>query len=152
MIYNVGCELSISCLAQIMDRMQDSEQYKNYVFSMNTGRKGGIVIQNKFDNFKVNVRKSIYDSWPFIPDNKISHLYQENDVFLRWGLNLHTITSFRIDDFENLIQIEIDNIELVLRHIKLFAYFSNWCKRVLNDNLQKKNEIYIFSPKINNIS
>ena len=144
MIYNVGCELSIYCLAQIIDRMQNSEKYKNFGFRINTGRRGGVLVENKFNNSKLNLCKSIYDSWPFIPDNEISHLYKEKNVFVRWGLKSHTVTSFRIDNFEKLVQMDTENIELVLRHIKLFAYFSTWNRNIRYDFSSKKREICIF--------
>ena len=74
MIYDIGCPLSISQLAQIIDRMQNSEQYRKLAFSMNTGRKGGVLVENKLNRFKVNLCKSIYDSHK-IP-GRYSHNYQ----------------------------------------------------------------------------
>jgi len=144
MIYDIGCPLSISQLAQIIDRMQNSEQYRKHAFRMNTGRKGGVLIEDKLNRFKVNLCKSIYDSWPFIPDNELSHLYKEKNVLVRWGLQSHTVTSVRIDNFEELVQAETTIIELLLRHIKIYAYFCTWNRNILHNNSSKKYELCIF--------
>ena len=122
MISHIGCGLSISKLAEILDRMQKSDQYSNLKFQVRGGRKGYVLVENGPTNPSLRLEKSIYDIWPFIPDNNLDQLYKDTTVCRRWGLDIDCLQSFTIRD----ITQETSNMMSILQHIKNFAYFSSW--------------------------
>jgi hypothetical protein len=126
MISHIGCELSISKLAQILDRMQKSDQYSDLTFQLRGGRKGYILVENERTNQSLHFEKSIYDTWPFIPDNNLDQLYKDAAVCRRWGLDIHFLQSFMIKDIAQKSTLETSNMMSILEHIKKFAFFSIW--------------------------
>jgi hypothetical protein len=126
MIFHIGCELSISKLAEILDRMQKLDQYSHLKIQVRGGRKGYVLIENRPMNLSLRLEKSIHDTWPFIPDNNIDQLYKNAAVCRRWGLDIHFMQSFTIRDITHQSTHENSNMISILRHIKTFAYFSVW--------------------------
>jgi len=126
MIFHLGCELSISKLAEIMDRIQNSDQHKHLSCRMQGGRKGCVLFENSTNNQVLRLGKSIYDSWPFIPDNNIDQLYTDTPVCRRWGLHVHCVQSFNIKNVDEKSESERTEITSILQRVNLFAFFSEW--------------------------
>jgi len=126
MIFHIGCELSISELAEIMGRIQKSDKHTNLTCRIQGGRKGCVLIDNSTNHQVLRLEKSIYDSWPFIPDNNIDQLYTDTPVSRRWGLDVHCLQSFNIKKLDQKSESERTEIMSILQHVKLFAFFSEW--------------------------
>lgn len=126
MIFDIGCELSISKLAEIMDRIQKSDKHKHLSCRIQGGRKGCVVLENSTNRQLLRLERSIYDSWPFIPDNNIDQLYTDTPVCRRWGLDVHSLQSFNIKNIDEKSESERTEIMSIIQHVNLFAFFSEW--------------------------
>jgi len=96
MIFYLGCGLSIVKLAEILAKMQCSGPFSDCVFFIAAGRNGGVCVKTRGGEVLVHLEKSVFDSWPFIPDHTLHQLHTDLEMSQRWGLHVHTLKSFKV--------------------------------------------------------
>ena len=124
MIFQLGCELRIVDLAQVLCRMQVSDKFQEFVFRICAGRYGGVCVEDASGTVLVTLQKGLLDSWPFVPDHTLQQLHTDSKVCKRWGLDKHVLTCFKVVDAENRSPMEWDRICNIVQHIQLGAAFS----------------------------
>ena len=126
MIFHLGCGLSIVKLAEILNKMQCSGPFSDCVFYIAAGRNGGVCVKTQGGGVLVTLEKSVFDSWPFIPDHTLHQLHTDLAMSKRWGLHIHALKSFKVVSVSEKSEVDSKKIKQILQHLQTFAVFSEF--------------------------
>jgi len=143
MIFYLGFGLSIIKLTEILNKMQCSGPFSDCVFYIDAGWNGGVCVRTQGGEVFVNLEKSVFDSWPFIPDHTLYHLHTNLEISKRWGLDIHTLKSFKVVSVSEKSEVDKKKMKQILQHLQTFAVFSEF--RVIVRKTRRNAEMCVKS-------